>query len=163
MGRFRLSGMIRPRSFSPSQAASRQGTSASAFCRSTIVLGAAVPHCNFGPSDQDRPDIGDRVVDLLAKGDAIELIEHRLVEPLDDAIIRYEIIGASLSGCSRKGTGDMVSPSETRGAGSTKVRAGRQYTVAREPELVTWPPPATFPDAPRPRISRCRVARQLPF
>ena len=31
MGRFRLSGMIRRRSFSPSQAASRQGTSASAF------------------------------------------------------------------------------------------------------------------------------------
>jgi hypothetical protein len=50
--------MIRRRSFSPSQAASRQGTSASAFCRSTIVLGAAFPHCNFGPSDQDRP--GDR-------------------------------------------------------------------------------------------------------
>src|ERR1700729_1562238 len=31
-------------------------------------------------------EIGDRAVDLLAKGDAIELIEHRLVEPLDDAI-----------------------------------------------------------------------------
>ena len=52
----------------------------------------------------------------------MELVEHRLVEPLDDAIIRYEIIGASLSGCFRKGTGDMVSPSGTRGAGSTKVR-----------------------------------------
>ena len=47
------------------------------------------------------------------------------VHPLDLAIIRYEIGGASLSGCSRKGTGDMVSPSGTRGAGSTKVRAGR--------------------------------------
>src|SRR5579863_7506513 len=31
-------------------------------------------------------EIGDRAVDLLAKGDAIELIEHRLVEPLNDAI-----------------------------------------------------------------------------
>jgi hypothetical protein len=31
-------------------------------------------------------EIGDRAVDLLAKGDAIELIEHRLMEPLDDAI-----------------------------------------------------------------------------
>ena len=71
-------------------------------------------------------EIGDRAVDLLAKGDAIELIEHRLVEPLDDAIIRYEIIGASLSGCFRKGDGDMVSPCGTRGAGSTKVRAGRR-------------------------------------
>src|ERR1700722_20159512 len=85
MGRFRLSGMIRRRSFSPSQAAWRQGRSASAFCRSTIVLGAAFAHCSFGSSDQDRPG------DLLAKGDAIELIEHRLVESLDDAIIRYEI------------------------------------------------------------------------
>ena len=42
------------------------------------------------------------------------------------AVIRYEIIGASLSGCFRKGTGDMVSPSGTRGAGSTEVRAGRR-------------------------------------
>ena len=31
-------------------------------------------------------EIGNRAVDLFAKGDAIELIEHRLVEPLDDAI-----------------------------------------------------------------------------
>ena len=36
-------------------------------------------------------EIGDRAVDRLAKGDAIELIEHRLVEPLDDALIRYVI------------------------------------------------------------------------
>ena len=42
------------------------------------------------------------------------------VNPLDDAIIRYEIIGASLSGCFRKGTGDMVSPSGTRGAGARR-------------------------------------------
>jgi hypothetical protein len=46
-------------------------------------------------------------------------------QPFDKAVIRYEIIGASLSGCSRKGTGVMVSPSGTRGAGSTKVREGR--------------------------------------
>jgi hypothetical protein len=48
------------------------------------------------------------------------------VHPLDLSIIRYEIIFASLSGCFRKGTGNMVSPSGTRGAGSTKVRAGRR-------------------------------------
>jgi hypothetical protein len=48
------------------------------------------------------------------------------VHSLDLAIIRYEIIGASVSGCFRKGTGDMVSPSGTRGAGSTKMRAGRR-------------------------------------
>ena len=31
-------------------------------------------------------EVGDRCIDLLAENDAIELIEHRLVEPLDDAI-----------------------------------------------------------------------------
>ena len=36
-------------------------------------------------------EFGDRSIDLLAEDDAIELIEHRLVEPLDDASIRYEI------------------------------------------------------------------------
>jgi hypothetical protein len=49
-----------------------------------------------------------------------------VVHSFDLPIIRYEIIGASLSGRFRKGTGDMVSPSGTRGAGSTEVRAGRR-------------------------------------
>ena len=31
-------------------------------------------------------EIDDRSIDLLSEGDAVELIEHRLVEPLDDAI-----------------------------------------------------------------------------
>ena len=48
------------------------------------------------------------------------------VHSFDLPIIRYEIRGASLSACFRKGDGDMVSPSGTRGAGSTKVRAGRR-------------------------------------
>jgi hypothetical protein len=48
------------------------------------------------------------------------------VHPLDLAVIRYVIVGALLSAYSRKGDGDMVSPSGTRGAGSTKVRAGRR-------------------------------------
>ena len=69
---------------------------------------------------------GDRTVDLFPERDPVEFVEHRFVEALDNSIIRYEICGASLSGCSRKGTGDMVSPSGTRGAGSTKVRAGRR-------------------------------------
>jgi len=56
-----------------------------------------------------------------------------------------------------------VSPSGTRGVGSTKVRAGRRQTLGCEPELITWPPLATGPDALRARISRCRVARELPF
>ena len=50
----------------------------------------------------------------------------RPVHPLDLPIIRYVIVGALQSACSRKGDGDMVSPSGTRGAGSTKVRAGRR-------------------------------------
>ena len=50
----------------------------------------------------------------------------RTIHPLSLAVIRYEIIGASPSACSRKGSGNMVSPSGTRGAGSTKVRAGRR-------------------------------------
>ena len=33
----------------------------------------------------------DRGVDLLAEGDAVELIEHGFVEALDDAVIRYEL------------------------------------------------------------------------
>src|SRR6516162_11470898 len=60
-------------------------------------------------------------------------------------------------------SGFMVSPSGTRGAGSTKVRAGRRQTLGCEPDLITWPPLATCPDALRARISRCRVARELPF
>jgi hypothetical protein len=37
----------------------------------------------------------DRLVELLAEGDAIKLVEHGLVEALDDAVIRYEGISAS--------------------------------------------------------------------
>src|SRR5215470_9869911 len=59
--------------------------------------------------------------------------------------------------------GVMVSPSGTRGVGSTKVPAGRRQTLGCEPELITWPSLATGPDALRARISRCRVARELPF
>jgi hypothetical protein len=36
-------------------------------------------------------EVLDRLVELLAEGDAIELVEHGLVEALDDAVIRYEI------------------------------------------------------------------------
>ena|SRR6516225_10917740 len=33
----------------------------------------------------------DRLIELLAERDAIELVEHGLVEALDDAVIRYEL------------------------------------------------------------------------
>jgi hypothetical protein len=44
-------------------------------------------------------EVLDRLVKLLAEGDAIDLVEHGLVEALNDAVIRYEIPGATLSGC----------------------------------------------------------------
>ena len=40
----------------------------------------------LNPAIKIELEIGDRAIDLLAEGDAIELIEHRLVEPLNDAI-----------------------------------------------------------------------------
>jgi hypothetical protein len=79
-----------------------------------------------------HPDIeillqfADRRIDLLAEGDAVELIEHGLVKPLDDAIIRYVIRGAFLVWLCFSKNSVMVSPSGTQDAGSTKVRAGRR-------------------------------------
>jgi hypothetical protein len=70
--------------------------------------------------------LGDRAIDLLAERHAIELVEDGLVEPLGDAIIWYEIRRRLAVRYSREGNGDLVSPSGTRGAGSTKVRAGRR-------------------------------------
>ena len=48
------------------------------------------------------------------------------VHSLDLAVIRYEIRRRLCVRLFPKGSGDMVSPSGTRGAGSTKVRAGRR-------------------------------------
>ena len=58
----------------------------------------------FDPGVQVGLQVRDRTVDLLSEGDAVELVERGLVEAFDDAVIRYEIRGALLSGCSRKGT-----------------------------------------------------------
>jgi hypothetical protein len=41
-------------------------------------------------------------------------------------VIRYETGGAASSGLFPRENGVMVSPSGTRGTGSTKVRAGRR-------------------------------------
>src|SRR5262249_25562789 len=84
------------------------------------------------------------------------------MEALADSISRHDDLGV-LGVCPILRERVMVSPSGTRGAGSTKVRAGRRQTLGCEPELVTWPPLSTGPDALRARISRCRVARELPF
>jgi hypothetical protein len=66
---------------------------------------------------------------VAVHGDAQHFPLHPPIEALDDAVIRYEICGACRLGlCSLK-DGIMVSPSGTRGTGSTKVRAGRQQTL----------------------------------
>src|SRR3954451_13129992 len=70
--------------------------------------------------------LGDRAVDPLAEGHPIELVQHRLVEALDDAVIRHDGCGAFLVPLFSPENGLMVSPSGTRGTGSTKVRAGRR-------------------------------------
>jgi hypothetical protein len=42
-------------------------------------------------------EFGDQSIDLLAEDGAIELIEHRLVEPLDDAIRLWALgVGARM-------------------------------------------------------------------
>jgi hypothetical protein len=51
------------------------------------------------------------------------------VHPLDHAIIRYVICGALFVLLFIFWNGLLVSPSGTRGAGSTKVRAGRRQAV----------------------------------
>jgi hypothetical protein len=92
-------------------------------------------------------EIGDRAVDLLAKGDAIELIEHRLVEALDDAVIRYEIrrrLCARLFPKGRRRYGGPIWDTgrrEHEGAGRPSIDSGPRARAR------TWPPLATFPDA----------------
>src|SRR3984957_1857172 len=71
-------------------------------------------------------DMGLQAVQIVVVEDLDCGVLDGAVHSFDLAVIRYEIIGASLSGCFRKGTSDMVSPSGIRGAGSTKVRAGRR-------------------------------------
>ncbi len=72
------------------------------------------------------PRFADRRMDILAKGNAVKLIEHCLVEALSDAIIWHDTCGAFECQAVPAKNGVMVSPSGTRGTGSTKVRAGRR-------------------------------------
>ena len=66
---------------------------------------------------------------MAGNRDAQHLALHPSVEALHHAIIRYEICGAFRVGLFSLEDGIMVSPSGTRGTGSTKVRAGRQQTL----------------------------------
>src|ERR1700756_5382259 len=80
--------------------------------------------------DQPGVEVGlqlvDRLVDLLAEGDPIELVEDGAMEALANTIIRHDDLGA-LRVCRFLRERVMVSPSGTRGAGSTKG-AGRPPT-----------------------------------
>jgi hypothetical protein len=44
------------------------------------------PRYTFDPSVNIRLEFGDRAVDFISEGDPVELVEHCLVEPLDDVI-----------------------------------------------------------------------------
>src|SRR5215472_2839628 len=140
------------------------------YSENPVICHNEAPAALMGPllvvSGDPRIKVGlqlvDRAVDLFAERHPVELIQNGAMEALANSIIRHDDFGALVS-AAFFGKRVMVSPSGTRGVGSTKVRAGRRQTLGCEPELVTWPPLATCPDALRARISRCRVARELPF
>jgi hypothetical protein len=52
--------------------------------QSTIAADAAFPHCSLGSRNRGQSGVRRSVHILLAQADAIEVIEHRLVEPLDE-------------------------------------------------------------------------------
>ena len=68
----------------------------------------------------------DETIHLFAERDTVKLIEHGLVEALADAVIWHDTCGAFECQAVPAKNGVMVSPSGTRGTGSTKVRAGRR-------------------------------------
>ena len=82
--------------------------------------------------DQPGVEIGlqlvDRVIDLFAERDPVKLVQDGAMKALADAIIRHDDFGALVSATS-SAKRVMVSPSGTRGVGSTKVRAGRRQTL----------------------------------
>jgi hypothetical protein len=75
-------------------------------------------------------EFGDRSIDLLAEDDSIELIEHRLVKPLDDAIIRYEMrrrLAVRLFPKGRRRYGESIRDTgrrEHEGAGRPSIDSG---------------------------------------
>src|ERR1700745_898024 len=75
-------------------------------------------------------EFGDRLIDLLAEDDAIELIERRLVEPLNHAIIRYVIRRRLVVRLSPKGSRRYGEPirdtgrREHEGAGRPPIDSG---------------------------------------
>ena len=83
----------------------------------------------FGdPGIKDGLELVDGAIDLFAERHPVELIQDGAVEALADSIIRHDDFGALVSAAS-SAKRVMVSPSGTRGVGSTKVRAGRRQTL----------------------------------
>ena len=70
----------------------------------------------------------DRGVEFFTERDKKELVQHCLIEALTDPIIRHDACRAfeCLAVLAKNG---VMSPSGTRGIGSTKVRAGRRKTL----------------------------------
>ena len=81
--------MLRRRSFSPSPAALQRLDRRFAEAPSSLVRPFLI--VALDPIIEIALQLADRAVDFLAEGDAVELVEHGLVEPLDDASIRYVI------------------------------------------------------------------------
>src|SRR5215210_3669349 len=121
--------VIRRRSFCPWRSGRRQGRFAWGLAEAPSALVRPVLIVAPDPAIEVGLQLGDRAVDPLSERHAVELVQHRLVEALDDSIIRYENGGAFLVRLFSLEDGTMVSPSGTRGTGSTKVRAGRQQTL----------------------------------
>ena len=85
-----------------------------------LELAAAIIACD---------DAGARVINLsLALAQPSTKGELALEEALNHAVIRHDDFGALVS-AAFFGKRVMVSPSGTRGVGSTKVRAGRRQTL----------------------------------
>jgi hypothetical protein len=103
-----------------------------------------------------------RLIDLLAKGDPVELVQQGAMETLADAVIRYVILDAFSSAVlrGRRRYGEAILDVGHREHGSAGgpptnpgLRARARYMAAS----------GILPDAPRARISRRRVARRSRF
>src|SRR5262249_19565960 len=81
----------------------------------------------------------DRAIDLFAKLHPIEFVEYGAMEALLDSIIRHADLGV-LGVCPILRERVMVSPSGTRGAGSTKVGQAADRPWAASPSSLHGPP-----------------------
>jgi hypothetical protein len=78
------SAVVRQQSFFPPQSALRQGRSASAFAPAFLVRPASIEL--FKPLVEIGLQLFDRAIELFSERNAVELVQHGLVEPLHDAV-----------------------------------------------------------------------------